>query len=112
MSNNLLTIAAAAKRLGMTTAGLQLLVRIKAVPCHNGRVTLRRVRAAEMTLANATCVFGYVDGSRILWRRVDEGKLKLANPGGRPMLVTVAEMLRYLESQTLRTRGKMIVDWG
>ena len=108
MSDNLLTIAAAAKRLGMTTAGLQLLVDLDAVKCHNGRVALRRVRAALMTIANASRVFGY--RSRILWTRVREGKLELAETDGKTMHVTVADMLRYMKGRSLDTLGRKLYE--
>ena len=108
MTDHLLTIAAAAKRLGMSTAGLQLLVDLDAVPCHEGRVTLRRVRSALMTIATASRVFGY--RSRILWVRVEEDKIELADPDKRPMQVTVAGMLKYMKGRSLDTLGRKLYE--
>lgn len=108
MTDNLLTIPAAAKKLGMTTAGLRLLVDLNAVQCHNGRVTLRRVRSAMMTLANAAKVFGYRDGSNALYQRVANDKLTVVDPNGYPATVTVREMLRMLSAPRGTTRGKKI----
>lgn len=98
MPRDIFTIKEAADITGITPVAIRLLIRWDVLTARVGpRVSLKQLRACQLTLSQASAVFGFAPAAGRLRQLVNAERIEVCNPGEIPKRVVFREVARLVK---------------